>query len=75
MRLVYRGRGRDLAAQTATHLYLWPAPALRPFVAHYTLCLGEGAALTSGCFPPLTIFPDASRSEEHTSEIQTLPRI
>lgn len=54
----YHNRLQNLIAQTPTHLYLRPSPPLRPFVAHYTLCLGQGAAPRS--FPPLTIFPDAS---------------
>lgn len=57
--LIYRDRARNLAARTPTHLYLWPAPPLRPYIAHYTLCLGEGSALPQA-FPPLTILPDAS---------------
>ena len=60
MILSYQNRGRNLAARTATHLYLWPAAPLRPFVAHYTLCLGEHAAPEPQCFPQLTILPDAS---------------
>lgn len=56
--MIYRNRLQNLAARTATHLYLWPSPPLRPFVAHYTLCLGEGPAAVS--LPPLTILPDAS---------------
>lgn len=60
MVLTYQNRGHNLAARTSTHLYLWPAPALRPFVAHYTLCLGEGPAAAFQNFPPLTILPDAS---------------
>lgn len=57
--LIYRDRTRNLAARTPTHLYLWPAPPLRPYIAHYTLCLGEGSA-SAQAFPPLTILPDAS---------------
>lgn len=59
MVLTYQNRGGNLAAQTSTHLYLWPSPSLRPFVAHYTLCLGEGP-VPRELLPPLTIFPDAS---------------
>ena len=58
MKLTYQNRLQNRVAQTSTHLYLRPLPPLRPFVAHYTLCLGEGAISQS--FPPLTIFPDAS---------------
>ena len=69
--LTYRNRANNLAAQTKTHIYLWPARALGPYVAHYTLCLGSGAPLLEPqALPPLTILPDASgclvftRSEE-----------
>lgn len=46
-------------SRTATHIYLLPHPALRPFIAHYTLCP------ESGGFPldapkALTLIPDAS---------------
>lgn len=58
MALSYQNRLQNLAAQTPTHLYLWPSPPLRPFVAHYTLCLGEGDVRRT--FPPLILFPDAS---------------
>lgn len=58
--LTYRDRARNLAARTPTHLYLWPAPFLRPYIAHYTLCLGEEASAPAPEFPPLTILPDAS---------------
>ena len=37
--LVFRDRDGICAARSLTHLYLRPHPALRPFVAHYTLCL------------------------------------
>lgn len=60
MALTYQNRLQNLAAQTSTHLYLWPSPPLRPFVAHYTLCLGEGTSAPTQDFLPLTIFPDAS---------------
>lgn len=59
MHLTYENRAGVLAARTATHLYLWPHPALRPFVAHYTLCLANGAPAPA-TFQPLTILPDAS---------------
>lgn len=57
--LVFRDRDGICAARSLTHLYLRPHPALRPFVAHYTLCL-------SAPVPPppapgtLTLIPDAS---------------
>lgn len=60
MKLIYQNRLQNRIAQTPTHLYLRPSPPLRPFVAHYTLCLGKGPAAISQDFPPLTIFPDAS---------------
>lgn len=59
MRLAFTNRNRTLAGQTPTHLYLWPHPVLRPYVAHYTLCLGKGGP-PPAAFPPLTILPDAS---------------
>lgn len=61
MELTYQNRANNLAAQTKTHIYLWPAPALGPYVAHYTLCLGSGAAPPAlQTPPPLTLLPDAS---------------
>ena len=60
MVLAFHNHRCNLAAQTATHLYLWPAAPLRPFVAHYTLCLGAEAAPVCQPLPPLTILPDAS---------------
>ena len=57
--LVFRDRDGICAARSLTHLYLRPHSALRPFVAHYTLCL-------SAPVPPppapgtLTLIPDAS---------------
>ena len=56
----FQNRGNHLAAQTSTHLYLWPSDPLRPFVAHYTFCLGSGFASAAQEFSPLTILPDAS---------------
>lgn len=56
----FQNRGNHLAAQTSTHLYLWPSDPLRPFVAHYTFCLGSGFASAAQKFSPLTILPDAS---------------
>lgn len=58
--LTYRNRRQNRIAQTPTHLYLLPATPLRPFVAHYTLCLGEGVSDVPQSFSPLTILPDAS---------------
>jgi len=58
--LTYQNRKGNLAAQTSTHLYLWPAVPLRPYIAHYTLCLGEGPVPILQKLPPLTILPDAS---------------
>ena len=58
MRLSFENRNLTLAARTATHLYLRPHPALRPFVAHYTLCPG-GSPAPTGPAPPLTLIPDA----------------
>lgn len=58
--LTFQNRGKNLAAQTPTHLYLRPAAPLQPFVAHYTLCLGTGSPAAPQDFPPLTILPDAS---------------
>lgn len=60
VKLIYQNRLQNQIARTATHLYVWPSPSLRPFVAHYTLCLGEGPAAAPGDLPPLTILPDAS---------------
>lgn len=60
MVLTYQNRNQNLAVQTDTHLYLWPSTPLQPFVAHYTLCLGEGYVSITQNFSPLTIFPDAS---------------
>lgn len=59
MRLSFENRGGVLYRRTPTHLYLLPHPALRPFVAHYTLCLGTGAP-PAAPLRALTLLPDAS---------------
>ncbi len=51
-------RYRTLSGRSPTHLYLLPHPALRPWIAHYTLCPGTG--VLPGNLPPLTLVPDAS---------------
>lgn len=60
MRLTYENRAGALAARTPTHLYVWPHPALRPYVAHYTLCLAAAGVSAPAAFQPLTLLPDAS---------------
>ena len=59
MKLDFSNRYGMLLRRTSTHLYLAPHPDLRPFIAHYTLCLANVAS------PPpasdtLTLIPDAS---------------
>lgn len=60
MRLTYENRAGVLAARTATHIYVWPHLALRPYVAHYTLCLAAAGVPAPATFQPLTLLPDAS---------------
>lgn len=58
MELIFSNRSHTLIRRTATHLYLRPHPALRPYVAHYTLCLAmEAPPPQTG---PLHLIPDAS---------------
>lgn len=70
MELVFRNRSHMAVKCTATHLYLRPHPALRPYVAHYTLCLAMEAppAQTS----PLHLIPDASGCLVFTLEEEVL---
>lgn len=57
MRLIFEDRYGVQAARTPTHIYLLPHPALRPMVAHYTLCLPSPAGPPGGT---LDLVPDAS---------------
>lgn len=54
----FTDRYHTQAARTATHIYLLPHPALRPYIAHYTLCLPSPVPPPAG--PALTLIPDAS---------------
>lgn len=55
----FSNRYGALLRRTATHIYLRPHPLLAPYVAHYTLCPGTGAA-PDGPLPPLALVPDAA---------------
>ena len=54
----FENRYGVLAGRTATHIYLLPSPALRPYVAHYTICPGTAGGPGGGGL--LTLVPDAS---------------
>lgn len=57
MRFTYDNRYGMQSYRIPTHIYLLPHPVLRPFVAHYTLCI-PGPGLPSG--GTLDLIPDAS---------------
>lgn len=58
MELRFEDRCHTQIYRTESHIYLLPQPALRPYVAHYTLCLGDRTAREP--VPPLVLLPDAS---------------
>lgn len=55
----FENRCRLELCRTDSHIYLLPHPALRPLVAHYTLCPAWGGFLSDGA-GTLTLIPDAS---------------
>ena len=57
MRLTFENRYGMMVCRIPTHIYLRPHPALRPFVAHYTICIPAGGLPTGGT---LDLIPDAS---------------
>lgn len=57
VRLDFENRYGMQMGRIPTHIYLRPHPVLRPFVAHYTVCI-PGPGLSSG--GTLDLIPDAS---------------
>lgn len=57
MIFTFENRYGALLYRIPTHLYLRPHPVLRPFVAHYTLCIPGPKLSSSGT---LRLIPDAS---------------
>lgn len=55
----FENRYKTQLCRTATHIYLLPHPALRPYVAHYTLCPRSGG-YTADVPGSLCLIPDAS---------------
>lgn len=55
--LTFQNRYGVQAARTPSHIYLLPHPALRPYIAHYTLCLRSDFTAPA---ETLTLIPDAS---------------
>lgn len=57
MRFAYEDRYGMQRFRIPTHIYLLPHPVLRPFVAHYTLCIPGPGLSSEGT---LDLIPDAS---------------
>ena len=69
--LIFHNRYGNQLDATSTHTYLLPRPPLRPYIAHYTLCLDTGFT-PPGAGGLLTLIPDVSGCL--VLELEDLPR-